>query len=161
MDVPLNFNRQNIDRFEREGPPESFSLSETAELISAFIRRQFPIFVFVLACAIGLGLVYLFTTPASYTSHAMLLIDSSKVRMLQQDAPLGDIPIDTAQVETQVEILKSENIGLSVVKDMKLTEDPELAGSGGGLVGSILGLFGPPKAQSETGLTRQALATFL
>ncbi len=91
----------------------------------------------------------------------MLLIDSSKLRMLQQDAPLGDIPIDTAQVETQVEILKSENIGLSVIKDLKLTDDPEFAGSGGGLVGSILGLFASPNVQSETGLTRQALATFL
>ena len=161
MDVPLNFNRRSRDNFEREGSLDSFSLSETAELISAFVRRQFPIFVFILACAIALGLVYLFTTPASYTSHSMLLIDSSKVRILQQEAALGDVPIDTAQVETQVEVLKSENIGLSVIKDLKLTEDPEFAGSGGGLVGGILGLFVSSKAQSETGLTRQALATFL
>ena len=162
MDVPLNFNRQSSDRFQSEESEDSISLSDLAEQVSGFVRRQLPIFVFVLACAIGLGLVYLFTTPASFTSHAMLLIDSSKVRMLQQDStPLGDIPIDTAQVETQVEILKSENIGLSVVKDLKLTEDPELTGSGGGLVGSILGLFASPIVQSETGLTRQALATFL
>jgi len=169
MDVPLNFNRQsselNFNRqsreLEREAPAESFSLSEFAESSSAFVRRQFPIFVFILTCAIALGLVYLFTTPASYTSHAMLLIDSSKLRILQQEAPLGDIPIDTAQVETQVEILKSENIGLSVIKDLKLTEDPELAGSGGGLLGSILGLFASSVVQSDTGLTRQALATFL
>ncbi len=92
----------------------------------------------------------------------MLLIDSSKLRILQQQqAPIGDIPIDTAQVETQVEILKSENIGLSVIKDLKLTDDPEFAGSGGGLVGKILGLLASPKVQSETGLTRQVLATFL
>jgi succinoglycan biosynthesis transport protein ExoP len=161
MDVPLNFNRQSGgNRFEGEETPESFSLSEIAESTSAFVRRQFPIFVFIFACAIGLGLVYLLTTPASYTSHAMLLIDSSKLRILQQEAPMGDVPIDTAQVETQVEILKSENIGLSVIKDLKLTDDAEFAGSGGGLVGRILGLF-EPKAQSETGLTRQALATFL
>ena len=161
MDVPLNFNRQSSDRFQSDESEDSVSLSDLAEQIAGFVRRQLPIFVFVLACAIGLGLVYLFTTPASFTSHAMLLIDSSKVRMLQQDAPLGDIPIDTAQVETQVEILKSENIGLSVVKDLKLTEDSELTGSGGGLVGSILSLFASPTVQSETGLTRQALATFL
>jgi polysaccharide biosynthesis transport protein len=91
----------------------------------------------------------------------MLLIDTSNVRILQQQVPLGDVPIDTAQVETQVEILKSENIGLSVIKDLKLTEDPEFVASGGGLVGRILGLFASPKAQSETGLTRQALGTFL
>ena len=161
MDVPLNFNRQSSDRFQSEESEDSISLSDLAEQIAGFVRRQLPIFVFVVACAIALGLVYLFTTPASFTSHAMLLIDSSKLRILQQEAPLGDIPIDTAQVETQVEILKSENIGLSVVKDLKLTEDPELTGSGGGLVGSVLGLFASPKAQSETGLTRQALGTFL
>jgi succinoglycan biosynthesis transport protein ExoP len=161
MDVPLNFNRQSGNRFEREESSNSFSLAETAELISAFGRRQFPIFVFIFACAIALGLVYLVTTPASYTSHAMLLIDTSNVRILQQQVPLGDVPIDTAQVETQVEILKSENIGLSVIKDLKLTEDPEFVASGGGLVGRVLGLFASPKAQSETGLTRQALGTFL
>jgi succinoglycan biosynthesis transport protein ExoP len=83
----------------------------------------------------------------------MLLIDSSKARILQQQqqAPLGDIPIDTAQVETQVEILKSENIGLSVIKDLKLTADPEFAGSGGLFAGQ----------DSETQLNRKSLAYFL
>ena len=71
------------------------------------------------------------------------------------------MPIDTAQVETQVEILKSENIGLSVIKDLKLTEDPEFVGPGGGLVGRILGLLASPKLQSETALGREALGTFL
>ena len=165
MDVPLNFNKQISARVERERPevPEdSINLSEIIEQLTGFVRRQLPIFVFVVACAIGLGLVYLITTPANYTSHAMLLIDSSKLRILQQqEAPLADIPIDTAQVETQVEILKSENIGLSVIKDLKLTDDPEFTGAGGGLLGRIFGLLASPKVQSETELTRQALATFL
>lgn len=164
MDAPLKF-RQGIDRIERERAEiseDSISLSEIVEQLTGFVRRQFPIFVFVLGCAVALGAVYLFTTPASYTAHAMLLIDSSKLRMLrQQDAPLGDVPIDTAQVETQVEILKSENIGLSVIKDLKLTDDPEFIGSGGGLVGNLLGLLATPKVESETGLTRQALSAFL
>lgn len=164
MDAPLNFNKQISGRFERERSDESGDsvvFSELVEQLTGFVRRQFPIFVFVVACAVALGLVYLITTPASYTSHAMLLIDSSKLRILRQDAPLGDVPIDTSQVETQVEILKSENIGLSVIKDLKLTDDPEFAGSGGGLVGSLFGLFSSPSVPSETGLTRQALGTLL
>lgn len=167
MDVPLNFTRQNfnrpsMDRFEREKPEDSTSFSEILEQLAGFVRRQFPIFVFILASAIALGVVYLFTTPPSYTSHAMLLIDSSKIRILQkQDASLGDLPIDSAQVETQVEILKSENIGLSVVKDLKLSDDPEFTGPGGGLIGKILDLFLATATQSETGLIRKALATFL
>lgn len=165
MDAPLNFNRHKDNAgFEREGfesPDDSFSFSEVLEQITGFVRRQFPIFVFVIACTTAVGLVYLITTPPNYTSHAMLLIDSSKLRVLQHDAPMGDIPIDTAQVETQVEVLKSENIGLSVVKDLKLTDDPEFAGSGGGLLGSILGLITSPEAPSETALTRQVLSKLL
>src|SRR5436190_22318222 len=162
MDAPLNIIRPSSDGLEPERPEDSIALSEVIGQLTGFIRRQFPTFVFVGACAIGLGLVYLITTPASYTSHARLLIDSNKLRILQnQEAPLGDVPIDTAQVETQVEILKSENIGLSVIKDLKLADDPEFVGSGGGLVGNILGLFSSPKVQSESGLARQALGTFL
>ena len=57
-------------------------------------------------------------------------MDTSKTRVLQQSQQaFGELPLDTAQVETQIELLKSENIGLSVIKDLKLTEDPEFVGS--------------------------------
>ena len=161
MDAPVNFNRQGIVRLEQEGSADSFNFTDLVEQLRGFVRRQFPIFIFVTACSLALGLVYLFTTPAKFTSHAMLLIDSSKLRVLQQQqAPVGDIPIDTSHVETQVEILKSENIGLAVIKDLKLSADPEFVGSGGGLIGKVLGFFSPSKPQSETELARGALGTF-
>jgi polysaccharide biosynthesis transport protein len=157
---------------EREVLAESVYISELVEQLTGFLRRQYPIFVFVIACTLALGLLYLFTTPARYSAHAMLLIDSSKARALQQTqqpAALGDIPIDTAQVETQVEVLKSESIGLSVIKDKRLTEDLEFVGAGGGLLGAtfdlISRLFGPaysgssvPKSEFE--LSRKALSAF-
>jgi polysaccharide biosynthesis transport protein len=165
MDAPLNFSPLSVDRLDRGEAEESLAFSELIEQLAGFVRRQFPIFVFISASAVALGLVYLFTTPASYTAHAMLLIDSSKLRILQQQqAPIGDVPIDSAQVETQVEILKSENIGLSVVKDLKLTDDPEFTTAGGGLIGRIRGFIEAlesSKPQSETQLTRKALASFL
>jgi polysaccharide biosynthesis transport protein len=161
MDAPVNFSRQGIVRLDQEGSADSFNFTELVEQLRGFVRRQFPIFIFVTACSLALGLVYLFTTPPKFTSHAMLLIDSSKVRILQQQqGSVGDIPIDTAHVETQVEILKSENIGLSVIKDLKLTADPEFIGSGGGLLGKIIAFFSPPNPQSEAQLARGALGTF-
>jgi len=146
--------------------PETVSISELVEQVTGFVRRQFPIFLFITACSIGLGLAYLITTPARYTAHAMLLIDSSKVRMLQQQQQaLGDVPLDTAQVETQVEVLKSENIGLAVIKDMHLTDNPEFVGSGGGILGAIFnfisGASGLAEPKSETELARKALGAFL
>jgi polysaccharide biosynthesis transport protein len=163
VDARSNFNKQIGEPFDRErtGLPEnSVALSEIVEQLTGLIRRQFPIFVFVVGGALALGFVYLIATPASYTAHAMLLIDSSRMRILQQESPLGDLPIDTVQVESQVEILKSENIALSVIKDLNLSDDPELK-ERWGLVGKLLDLVVPPTIQSDTGLARRALATFL
>jgi succinoglycan biosynthesis transport protein ExoP len=64
-------------------------------------------------------------------------------------------------VETQVEILKSEKIGLAVVKDLKLAENPEFTGPGSGLLGRVLQFFTSSGEQSETRATRKALASLL
>lgn len=144
----------------------SVSISELIEQLTGFIRRQLPIFLFVTACAFGLGLAYLVTAAPKYTAHAKLLIDSNKARVLQsQQAALGDIPLDTAQVETQVEVLKSEKIGLAVVKEMRLTEDPEFVGKGGGFIGAVMsylsGSSGLAEPKTEGQLSRQALGAVL
>jgi succinoglycan biosynthesis transport protein ExoP len=160
MDAPLNFDRHTHAKPAQDESADLFNISELVEQLSGFIRRQLPIFLFIVPCSLVLGLVYLLTASPSFTSHATLLIDSSKTRILQQQGSIGDVPIDTAQVETQVEILKSENIGLSVIKELKLTADPEFVGSGGGLLGKIIAFFSSPEPQSEAQLTREALRTF-
>jgi succinoglycan biosynthesis transport protein ExoP len=161
MDAPLNFDRHSNAKPVQDESADLFNISELVEQLSGFVRRQLPIFLFIVPCSIALGLVYLLTASPHYTAHATLLIDSSKPRILQQQqASIGEVPIDTAQVETQVEILKSENIGLAVIKDLKLTADPEFVGSSGGLLGKIMAFFSEPKPQSEAQLTREALRTF-
>src|SRR6201999_2797420 len=102
-----------------------------------------------------------------YTAHALLLMDTSKTRVLQQQQQaFGELPLDTAQVETQIELLKSENIGLSVVKDLKLTEDAEFVGSQSGVFSVIFRTITGPffsrvenssTPVSENALTRRAL----
>ena len=46
-------------------------------------------------------------------------------------------------VDTQLEILKSENFALSVIKKLELTQDPEFVGSSRGLIASVLNLLLP------------------
>ena len=141
--------------------PEIALPEETLEHIVSFIRRQFRVIVFVTLLGIALGVVYLVTTPPSYTAQAMLMIDSRKVNLFQQQSVLGDIPIDTASVESQVEVLKSENVALSVIKDLHLTQDPEFIAPSGGLIGTIVGFisnpFGSSEPTSEFELTRKAM----
>jgi len=158
---------------DQAGHPPNVSLSpgELMDQAIGFARRQYPVIVFFTACALALGSVYLFTTAKLYTAHALLLMDTSKTRVLQQNQQaFGELPLDTAQVETQIELLKSEHIGSSVVKDLKLTEDQEFVGSQIGLFGTIFRLISKPFLSqvananapvSEDALARRALGRFM
>ena len=102
-------------------------VSSPAEALTTYIniiRRQFPTIILVIACAAALGLIYLITATPKFTATARMVIDTRKVQLFQQQASFGDIAIDPATTETQVEILKSENISLAVIKDLRLTDDP-------------------------------------
>jgi succinoglycan biosynthesis transport protein ExoP len=128
------------------------------------VRRQFPSMLAIVAACLLLALLYLFTAAPRFTSTASMVIDTRKVQLFQQQSVLGDIAIDSATVETQVEILNSENISLAVIRDLHLIDDPEFTGGGGllsAILGSVTGLFsGGQSPPSEFALTRSALARF-
>jgi succinoglycan biosynthesis transport protein ExoP len=145
----------------------SADVASPAELFSSFqtfLYRQYPIVLFVVLLVMALATVYLFTTPPSFTATAKLIIDTHKIQLFQQQSMLGDLPVDSSTVDSQVEILKSENVSLSVIKELHLTEDPEFTGPSSGLIGAIRGfidgLFASSEPASEFGLTRRALNVF-
>lgn len=159
----LEVNKQSIVP-DREAEPEFSSPGEALTNYVNIVRRQFPTILLIIACTTALGLIYLFTAMPKFTATTRMVIDTRKVQLFQQQASFGDIAIDPATTETQVEILKSENISLAVIKDLHLTNDPEFVGSGGGLIGAVFGLvsgiFSSDEPKSEFELTRQALDRF-
>ena len=100
MDTRTHVQERGADLSERELAGLSVSISDLVERISGFLRRRYMTFAIVTGLATGCGLVYLLTAPAEYTAHAVLMIDSSKLRALQPSP--ADVPLDTAQVESQV-----------------------------------------------------------
>ena len=82
-----------------------------------FVRRQYVVIAVALAITTMLGIVYLITTPPSFSAFAKMIIDTRKVQLFQQQSVMGDLGIDSVAVESQVEILKSQNIALSVVRE--------------------------------------------
>jgi len=145
----------------------SFDSVTPSDALTAYInivRRQFPTIFLVFACTLAIGLVYLLVATPKYSATARMVIDTRKLQLFQQQGSFGDLAVDPALTETQLEILKSDNIGLAVIKDLHLTDDPEFAGSSGGLVGAIArafsGLFGSEDTTSEFELTRRALQRF-
>jgi succinoglycan biosynthesis transport protein ExoP len=154
-------------QINKDSPPSiddlASGLAEAIKSITSIVRRQLPVFLILIPCATTLGLLYLLTTPSSYTAVAKMVIDTRKVPAFQQQQEKGDMtPIDTAAVATQVEILMSENVSLAVIKDLKLTEDPEFVHPSAGLIGAIFNLISSTfdSGPSESQLQRRTLATF-
>ena len=54
MDAPLKFGGQISAR--PDGPEETVTVGEIIEQLTGFVRRQFPIFIFFIACSLALGL---------------------------------------------------------------------------------------------------------
>ncbi len=103
--LQIDKSRHGID--SHPAPPGGVSLAELFNSYVAFFRRQFPVVLFVMLLTIALATVYLFTAPRRYTGEAVLIIDTHKLNFLEQQSPGGgDLPPETALIDSQVEILE-------------------------------------------------------
>jgi polysaccharide biosynthesis transport protein len=134
------------------------SLADLFTKVIGFIRRELLIVLSVVPLTIGLAAVYLFTTPPFYSAVSKMIIDTGKIQVFKQSI-LGEDPVSAAMMDSQLEILKSENFALSIVRNLHLAQDPEFVRPDRGLIGNarnaISKLFKGNKneAKSETELT--------
>ena len=81
----------------------------------------------LVACAVlGLlvGVIYLQTTPPTYTSVARVLIDDDLSRIADDESPsLASNMQSDAAVLSEVEVLKSTRLASAVVEKLKLDEN--------------------------------------
>ena len=80
--------------------------------------------------AVLLGLAYTVTAAPKYTATTDILIDSQKDQNALS-ASIAELTFDTGAIDSQVEVMKSEKIALSVISTLNLTHDPEFMGARG------------------------------
>ena len=139
---------RSVDNVDNVGKADASS--ESLEAVLGFISRRYREIAVAAAIAIVLAIIYLLTATPSYTAAASMLIDSNNIQLFQQKSGYSDLPMDEAAVESQVEVLKSENIALAVIKQLHLTEDPEFVGSNAGLIGALFGAIAEPFTSKST-----------
>lgn len=150
---------------EKQSPDIGVPASERdpAELLAwfvAFVRRRFAVLMTIVAFSLAIGIAYLLMAAPRYTAQAVMLVDNHKVQLFQQQI-YGDPTDDSETVDSEIEILKSETVALSVINKLHLTADPEFVGSGGGFFGFILGLaVSSAEPKSDFELSRRAVAVF-
>jgi succinoglycan biosynthesis transport protein ExoP len=106
-------------------PPAETGLSEQITAAVQIIRRQYLIVVLCALIGAACGIIYLRTAHPVYTAQTEILIDRGKSSFVQQQSILADVPVDTIQLESQMQIMRSPNIALSVVKKLNLAENSE------------------------------------
>lgn len=107
------------------------------EQILAIARRQWRlVFLFILTFLV-LGVVYLITAVPKFTATAGILIDRGNSEIVQQLSSFGGMIDDEASVLSQVELLKSDTIGLNAVDKRRLYDNAEFMASGNSVVGFI------------------------
>jgi capsular exopolysaccharide synthesis family protein len=155
----------------KAGPPTGVSLLATAplaqepriDLLELFrlIGRQKLLISVVTALFVFLALAYLLYTPTRYTASSTLFIDPRQLVPLSA-SPSANSAIDSAYVDSAVEILKSEQTANSVVNKLKLQLDPEFVRPPSLLrtiLNTVLGLFSEPNTPSEFELLSIASTT--
>jgi succinoglycan biosynthesis transport protein ExoP len=120
--------------------PRHFDLVD----LYAFLKSKRRVFAGWLIVALTIALVYSFTSTPLYTATSDLTIDSKKIQLFKNNEQVvGDNSMDSAQVESEVQVLASESIAVAVIDDLKLTNDPEFVDMRTGpIVGLLSAIFG-------------------
>jgi succinoglycan biosynthesis transport protein ExoP len=140
--------------------PDHHSMADTFFWALGFFRRHLLVILSLVPVTIGLAVVYLLVTPPQYQGVARLLIDTGKLQLFNKS--IFEAPTDIAMMDTQIEVLKSDNFALSIVRKLGLINDPEFVSFDGSLSGilDLLHLRPPKDRKSKPDLTLAALGSF-
>jgi succinoglycan biosynthesis transport protein ExoP len=129
--------------------------------LKSLARRRFGILVLIFSLSVICGAIYLYVTPPKFLAQAAILIDTRKPQLFQQQQNTPETTVvDSAAVESQIEVLKSEAIAASVIRELHLTTDPEFVGSKPGVFGTILGYLAPSAPPTQVDLQQIAQDVF-
>jgi succinoglycan biosynthesis transport protein ExoP len=133
------------------------TVGERIDFVKAFLRRRYlGILIFVIL-SVPCAVLYLFVIPPTYTASAMLLIESQS-NVLQHTIFGGDLRVDASWIESQMGVLRSQNVAAYVVKQLRLADDPQFTREPD-LIDKVMIRLGykPPWTKSETERTNKAV----
>jgi polysaccharide biosynthesis transport protein len=106
----------------------SVPVIDALRMTGEVFRRQIVLIAVVAAFVMAGGVVFLVTTPAEYTARALLIIDTKKAQISPQQSTSAEPSIDSSFIESQVEIIHSDDIAKAVIRKLNLMEAPEFSG---------------------------------
>ena len=150
-------------------PPDGAATTIDLDAVLAAARRQYKVIAGTTIAVALLAIGYIIAATPLYTSTVDVLIDSRQFGGVDVSRDQADLAFNPTVIESQVEVLKSEKIALSVIEKLNLASDPEFTEESfiGSLISTIVGWaqFAPGRAgddvpDNQLRLQRRALAYF-
>ncbi len=135
-----------LQQSNRHMPTEPFEDGDAVpgaidfDKLLAIVHRQWRVAAVAVIVMVAFGLAYLLTAVPLYTATTNVMIDQSNSKLADQLSVLGGGLEDEASILSQVELLKSEKIGLDVVDKLDLSNDAAFMSSAGSPVSRVLDL---------------------
>jgi uncharacterized protein involved in exopolysaccharide biosynthesis len=121
LDDAVNNSRDRAHPSEIYNTFGQLSLSDIID----FILRYAILFIATTVAALGAATFYIVTAPNLYTAAGQILIDVKVPQIADEQWREAGINLDTAQVESQINVLRSQHIARAVIKRLDLMSDPE------------------------------------
>lgn len=118
----------------RGGSADFVNLSD---ILSFFRRYIVSILICALVGVVGASL-YLATSDRIFTARTQILIEPKLPQFMQQQMVEVHLSLDTAQIESQLALLRSQKIAMMVIDQLDLAHNPVFADSGGSRLGQRL-----------------------
>jgi succinoglycan biosynthesis transport protein ExoP len=129
------------------------SAVDTISIVIGFICRNWRVIAASVATFLLIAGIYLYSTPARYTATAVLMLDTRRMQIFQQNV-MSELSFDAPAVDSQLEVLKSEAVALSVIRMLDLQRDPEFSDGSNSILKTVLSplakLFSSPEEEVAT-----------
>lgn len=119
---PVDLSR--VTGLDRNAVPPSVSdYVDIGRIISA-VRRQSWIAVVCSIVGTGAALAYVLQVQPMYTSYATILLDEQRAELLDLVSELPSAALRDGSVQSEIEVVKSQQLALRVVDRLNLVERP-------------------------------------
>lgn len=118
-------------------------LTTLGDMVATVTRRWRPLSLWLVLCLGGAGW-YLRVTPPEFSSSATVILEPRRQTVSTEDGASASYPptLDSAQAESQIQVIRSERILTSVFDLLDMRHAPEFADRGPGLKDRVLAAVG-------------------
>lgn len=108
--------------------------------IVSLLRRQFRLILVTVILIVGVATAIAFALTPTYTASALILVDPSNKNLLDPETQMTSAVADSARIDSEVELVRSDNVLLKVIQSENLTADEEF-GVSLGMSARLLAFF--------------------